>query len=572
MSSSTKVSRPDRNAPPRMESYEEARQTFRVEVPERFNPVVDIVERWANDEPDAEALLSIDGQGEVMASHTTTQLAREARRAARALQSLGVRKGDSVFIMLPRVPAWYFAMLGAMRIGALPLPGPNLMTPRDIAFRVQRGEAVACVVSAEAAQKVDAIEEEMPTLRHRIQWSDGGDARPGWQDFDALREEAGDGELPENPTAADDPLIIFFTSGTVSYPKMVLHTQSYALGHIGTARFWHDLRPGDRHWTVTDTGWAKAAWGGLFGQWNERACNVQVKLDRPSADVVMGILARHGITSFCAPPTLYRTLVQADLTAYELSALRHCTSAGEPLNPEVIRVWEQGTGLTVYDGYGQTECTCIVANFRAVPVRPGSMGRPMPGYDVDVLDHSGNPAPAGEPGDVAVRVEPERPVGLFVGYHQDPEATAERFRNGWYFTGDRAARDADGYIWFEGREDDVITSSAYRIGPFEVESALVEHPAVVEAGVVGKPDPKRTEIVCAFVILAPGHEPSPALVKELQDHTKQLTAPYKYPREIHFVREVPKTVSGKIRRTDLREWLRSGAPPGVELSGTTPTG
>jgi acetyl-CoA synthetase len=564
-SPSTRVSRPDRSAPPRMESYEETRRTFRIDVPERFNPMVDIVERWAGEDPDAEALLSIDGKGEVIATHSAAELARDARRAARALQNLGVRKGDPVFIMLPRVPAWYLAMLGAIRIGAVPLPGPNLLTPRDIAFRVQRGEAAACIVSAEAAQRVDAIEEDMPTLRHRIQWSAAGESRSEWHDFDALCRGAGDGELPESPTASDDPLIIFFTSGTVSYPKMVLHVQSYALGHIGTARFWHDLRPGDRHWTVTDTGWAKAAWGGLFGQWNERACNVQVKLDKPTAENVLGILARHEITSFCAPPTLYRTLVLADLKSYDLSKLRHCTSAGEPLNPEVIRIWEEGTGLTVYDGYGQTECTCVVANFRAVPVRPGSMGRPMPGYDVDVLDASGQPAPDGEPGDVAIRVEPERPVGLFVEYHKDPEATAERFRNGWYFTGDRAARDGDGYIWFEGREDDVITSSAYRIGPFEVESALVEHPAVAEAGVVGKPDPQRTEIVCAFVILAPGYEPSAELAKELQDHTKQLTAPYKYPREIHFVREVPKTVSGKIRRTDLREWLRTGAPPGVEL-------
>jgi acetyl-CoA synthetase len=566
----SRVPRPDRNAPPRLESYEQARESFRVEIPERFNPVVDIVERWGNEDPDAEALLSIDGQGELMAAHSAAELAREAGRAARALQGLGVNKGDPVFIMLPRVPAWYFAMLGCIRIGALPMPGPNLLTPRDIAYRVQRGEAAACIVSDEAAQKVDAIEEELPTLAHRIQWSAARESRPEWHDFDTLREQAADGDLPESPTAAEDPQIIFFTSGTVSYPKMVVHTQSYALGHIGTARFWHDLRPGDRHWTVTDTGWAKAAWGGLFGQWNERACNVQVKLDKPSADIVLGILARHEITSFCAPPTLYRTLVLADLKAHDLSKLRHCTSAGEPLNPEVIRVWQDVTGLTVYDGYGQTESTCMVANYRAVPVRPGSMGRPMPGYDIEVIDESGNPAPDGEAGDVAVRVEPQRPVGLFVEYHKDPDATAERFRSGWYLTGDRAARDADGYIWFEGREDDVITSSAYRIGPFEVESALVEHPAVAEAGVVGKPDPQRTEIVCAFVILAPGHEPSEGLAKDIQDHTKRLTAPYKYPREIHFVRELPKTVSGKIRRTECRQWLLSGVPEGIELTVATP--
>jgi len=548
-----------------MASYEEESASFRIDVPERFNPVVDILERWASKEPGVEALLSIDGEGELIAAHTTAELARDARRAARALQSVGVRKGDPVFVMLPRVPAWYLAVLGCVRLGAIPMPGPNLLTPRDIEYRIGRGEAAAAIVSPEGAEKIDQIETELPTLKHRIEWTDGGEARAGWHDFDALCEEAGDGTLPDDPTAADDPHVIFFTSGTVSYPKMVLHAQSYALGHIGTARFWHDLRAGDRHWTVTDTGWAKAAWGGLFGQWHERACNVQVKLDKPTADAVLSILARHEITSFCAPPTLYRTLVLADLKSYDLSTLRHCTSAGEPLNPEVIRVWREGTGLTVYDGYGQTETTALVANYRCLVVRPGSMGKPTPGYEVDVLDDAGRPAPDGEPGDVAVRVAPERPVGLFAGYHKDEEATAERFRDGWYFTGDRAARDADGYIWFEGREDDVITSSAYRIGPFEVESALVEHPAVAEAGVVGKPDPQRTEIVCAFIILAPGHAPSKELTRDIQAATKRLTAPYKYPREIHFVSELPKTVSGKIRRAELRGWLRSGVPEGVKL-------
>jgi acetyl-CoA synthetase len=500
-----------------------------------------------------------------MATHTVAALARESRRMARALQALGVRKGDTIFIMLPRVPAWYFAMLGAMRIGAVPMPGPNLLTSHDIAYRIERGDGVAAITNMAGAAKADAITEHLPTLRHRICWSPEGQP-DGWHDMDALMEQAGDGPVPEDPTSRDDPLLLYFTSGTVSQPKMVLHRQTYALGHVGTARFWHDLRPGDRHWTVTDTGWAKAAWGGLFGQWHERATVVQVALgSRPQADTILGILTDHKITSFCAPPTLYRTLVHADLKAHDLSALRHCTSAGEPLNPEVIKVWREGTGgLTVYDGYGQTETTCTVANYRTMPVRPGSMGKPMPGYEVDVVDDTGRRVPDGEVGNIAVRAVP-RPFGLFAGYHKDPEATAERMVRGWYFTGDRAARDADGYIWFEGREDDVITSSAYRIGPFEVESALIEHPAVKEAGVAGKPDPERTEIVCAFVILAPGHSPSRELTRELQDFAKKVTAPYKYPREIRYVTELPKTVSGKIRRAELREWLRTQSPEGVEL-------
>jgi acetyl-CoA synthetase len=294
------------------------------------------------------------------------------------------------------------------------------------------------------------------------------------------------------------------------------------------------------------------------GRWHERAAVVQVALGKPDADTILSILGRARITSFCAPPTLYRLLIQADLGKYQLPHLRHCTSAGEPLNPEVINVWCDATGLTIHDAYGQTETTCLIANYRAVPVRAGSMGKPMPGYEVDILDDDGRPAADDVVGSVAVRYEPVRPVGLFDAYYRDPQATAARFRDGWYHTGDKAWRDADGYFWFEGRDDDVITSSAYRIGPFEVESALLEHPAVTEAAVVGKDDPERTQIVTAFCVPAAGHGPGDVLARELQDHTKRLTAPYKYPREIHFVTELPKTVSGKIRRSELREGLRAG--------------
>jgi acyl-coenzyme A synthetase/AMP-(fatty) acid ligase len=550
--------RPDRSAPPRLTSYEDECAAYTVQVPDRFNPVIDIIDRWAAEAPDDLALISLGPKGETVAEHTAAQLAAESRRAARALLELGVRKGDPVFIMLPRVPAWYAAMLGAIRIGAVVMPGTNQLTARDIAYRVNAADATVAITSADGAEKIDAIDTDMPSLRTRIAWGAGG--REGWHDFDALLDEAGDGDVPESPTSREDPMILFFTSGTVSYAKMVMHPQSYGLGHIQTARHWHDLRPGDRHWTVTDTGWAKAAWGGLFGQWHERATIVQVALGKPDADTILSIIRDAGITSFCAPPTLYRLLVQADLKAYDLSTLRHCTSAGEPLNPEVIRAWKEGTGgLVVYDGYGQSETTVLVANYRAVPVRPGSMGKPVPGWTVEVLDESGAPAPDDVVGGIAVKVTDPRPVGLFDGYHRDDAANEKAFRDGWYYTGDKAWRDSDGYFWFEGRDDDVITSSAYRIGPFEVESALVEHPAVAEAAVVGKDDPERTQLVTAFVILAPGHEGSPELAAELQEHTKNLTAPYKYPREIHFVDELPKTVSGKIRRSELREQLRSGA-------------
>ena len=547
---------PDRSAAPRMADYESEYASFRLAVPEVFNPTVDIVEAWAGREPDALALVSLDGAGGVVAEQSAADLARESRRCARALAAAGIGKGDRVFVMLPRVPAWYATVLGAIRIGAVVAPAPNMLTPRDIGYRVGTLGAVAAITDAGGAERLDAAAEGTDSLRVKIVWGDGGS---GWEDFDALLDAAGDGDTPTAPTRREDPMLIFFTSGTVSYPKMVQQPAAYGLGHVPTARFWHDLRSGDRHWTVSDTGWAKAAWGGLFGQWHEEATVVQVALGKPDADTILGIIAGADITSFCAPPTLYRLLVQADLGAHDLSRLRHCTSAGEPLNPEVIRAWEEGVGLTVFDGYGQSETTLMVANYRCLPVRPGSMGRPVPGWDVDVFAADGERAPDDVVGNIGVRLGGGRPVGLFDEYIGDDAANAEAFRDGNYYSGDKAWRDSDGYLWFEGRGDDVITSAAYRIGPFEVESALVEHDAVVEAAVVGRADPERTQIVCAFVVLAAGREGSEDLAAELQTHTRELTAPYKYPREIHFVEELPKTISGKIRRSQLREELGAGA-------------
>jgi acetyl-CoA synthetase len=547
------TARPTRDCPPRLEDIDAERARYRLGIPERFNAVLNIVDTWAAEDPDALAVASLDEAGEVVAEQSAADLARASRETARVLLDLGVGKGQHVFVMLPRIPEWYSALLGAMRIGAIPMPGPNLLTPKDIAYRFEQTGATVAITDEAGAAKVDAA---VPGLGTRLCV---GPAREGWHSLQERCRSVGDGDTPGDPTGRDDPLLLYFTSGTVAYPKMVQHPQSYALGHIGTARFWQDLRAGDLHWTVTDTGWAKAAWGGLFGQMHERAAILNVALGHPDADVIFGILECHRVTSFCAPPTLYRRLVQADFSKYDLSALRHCTSAGEPLNPEVIHAWRQGTGgLTVYDGYGQTETTCLVANYRTMEVRPGSMGRPVPGYDVTIVDDNGEAVDPGSVGNVVVRYEPERPIGLFPGYYNNPEASAEAFRAPFYYTGDKAAMDADGYFWFEGRDDDVITSSAYRIGPFEVESVLVEHPAVLEAAVVGKDDPERTQIVTAFCMLAAGYTGSPELAHELQDFVKGGTAPYKYPREIHFVDELPKTISGKIRRSELRRRLRAG--------------
>ncbi|HEV7686027.1 MAG TPA: AMP-binding protein, partial [Acidimicrobiia bacterium] len=521
--------RPGRDVTPNMTDYEAERAAFRLDVPERFNFVLDVLEKRAAATPDGLALLALDSAGSETGRYTWASMARETRRMGNALQGLGVKKGDPLFIMLPRIPQWYVAALGAIRIGAVPMPGTNLLTGKDIEYRIARAEAVAAITDSEGAAKVDSVAGNLPSLAHKIVVGEA--PSPGWTSLDRLLETgSADPTGPSDglgPTAAADPMLLYFTSGTVSYPKMVMHTQaSYGIGHTITARYWQDLREGDVSWALSDMGWAKAAWGKLFGQWQQGATVVLMNMGKPDPNQILDIIGRHGVTEFCAPPTLYRSLVLTDIGAHDLSGLRHCVSAGEPLNPEVIRIWEEGTrGLTVYDGYGQTETVNIVANYRCMPVRPGSMGKPTPGFDVRIVSETGETLGAGEEGHIAVRVAPERPVGMFGGYYQDPEATEAAFHGGWYFTGDKGRVDEDGYFWFEGRSDDVITSSAYRIGPFEVESALIEHPAVAEAAVVGKDDPERTQLVTAFVICAPGYEGSETLAAELQEHVKKTTAP-----------------------------------------------
>jgi acyl-coenzyme A synthetase/AMP-(fatty) acid ligase len=374
-------------------------------------------------------------------------------------------------------------------------------------------------------------------------------------DLAAARDAADPADAPSVDTAADDPLLVYFTSGTTASPKMVLHTHaSYGIGHDVTARFWQDLGPDDVHWTVSDFGWAKAAWGKLFGQWRlGAAILLHDGRGKPDFDAMLRMIGRHGVTTFCAPPTVYRAFAQLDLSGYDFASLRHAMAAGEPLDAETFAVWKAATGTEIHDGYGQTETCNLIANFPCLPIKPGSMGKPVPGYDVAVVDEDGTVLPAGREGHVAVRVEPERPVGLFAEYWRDEERTAAVFRHGWYYTGDRAHIDDDGYFWFVSRADDVIISAGYRIGPFEVESVLIEHAAVAECAVIGVPDPERGQVVKAFVVLAAGHEGDEALVAALQDHVKRETAPYKYPRRIAFVDELPKTVSGKIRRVELRE-------------------
>jgi acyl-coenzyme A synthetase/AMP-(fatty) acid ligase len=534
---------------PEMVDYEQACREFRWEVPEFYNFAFDVVDRWGEDTQKL-AMLWVNEQGDERRL-TFRDFALRSNQVGNALRTMGIRKGDRILIMSPRLPEWWEAVLGIMKIGAISMPGTTLLTSKDVAYRIQAAEAVAVITDEEGALKVEQVTNECPTLRLKIVL---GAEREGWVNYAQAVPVAMSSLKPE-PTRSEEPMMIYFTSGTVGYPKMVLHTHvSYPIGHIVTGKYWLDLKPTDLHWNLSDTGWAKAAYSNLFGPWIMGAAMFTFDgRGRFDARQTLELLERYPISTFCAPPTAYRLLVLENLRHYHLAALRHCIGAGEPLNPEVIEAWQRGTGLIIRDGYGQTETVILVANFPPLPVKPGSMGKPSPGLTIGVVDDDGREVPAGTEGDIAVKLTPVRPAGLFKEYWRNPEATSNCIRGEWYITGDRAIRDEDGYFWFVGRADDVIISAGYRIGPFEVESALIEHPSVAEAAVVASPDQIRGEIVKAFVILAPGHQPSEQLMQDLQEHVKRVTAPYKYPREIEFTTELPKTISGKIRRVELRQ-------------------
>ena len=533
-----------------MVDYRATVRDFAWEVPSRFNFARDVVGGWARD-PEQLAMLWLGPDGEERRL-TFQDFAERADRVARVLQRHGVRPGDRVMVQLPRVPAWWEVLLGCFQAGAVAVPGTVLLTPKDIAYRTQASEGVAYICDVENAAKVDEVRGECPSLR--TLFVSGAEApSEGWRSLDREMEEAGGGAEAVD-TLSTDPALIYFTSGTVGNPKMVLHTHSYPIGHHVTGRYWLDLRPGDLHLNLSETGWAKAAWSSLFGPWSTGAALfVQDARGKFSASETLDLLERYPITTFCAPPTAYRMLVLEDLGARRLHSLRWCVGAGEPLNPEVIESWERGTGMVIRDGYGQTETVLLCGNFPSLDVRPGAMGMPSPGFEVGVIDDDARLVKPGAEGDIAVKVRPERPPGIFREYWRNAEASEACLRGDWYVTGDRAVQDEDGYLWFVGRADDVIISAGYRIGPFEVESALVQHPAVAEAAVVAKPDEMRGSIVKAFCILGPGHDGSDTLVTELQEHVRTVTAPYKYPREIEFVTELPKTISGKIRRVELRQ-------------------
>ncbi|GCE30395.1 acyl-CoA synthetase [Dictyobacter alpinus] len=543
---------------PHMLDYEVERRQFQLHVPEHFNFAVDVIDKWAQD-AEKLAMLWIGSQGEER-SITFHEFAENSSRAAQIFLQQGIQKGDRVLVMLPRLPEWWECILGLMKIGAIAIPCTTLLTPQDIQYRAEIAEVQGIIIDSEGMHKVDQIRENCATLRHTILVNDQNVAtvQSYWTDYRAALATATT-EYAAAEISSDDPCLIYFTSGTVGYPKMVLHTHtSYPLGHTITGKYWLDLHEDDLHWNVSELGWAKAAWSNLFGPWIMGAAMfIQDARGKFNPIETIDMLHKYPISTLCAPPTIYRMLVLDEpmryLKAHPPLALRHCVGAGEPLNPEVIRTWEQNTGLMIRDGYGQTETVLLCANFPSLTIKPGSMGKPSPGFDVSVIDENAQELPANKEGDIAVRIKPERPKWMFKEYWHSPEATADSIRGDWYITGDRAYKDEDGYLWFVGRADDVIISAGYRIGPFEVESALKEHPAVAESAVVASPDELRGEIVKAYVILAPGYSGTPVLASELQEHVKRVTAPYKYPREIEFVDTVPKTISGKIRRIELRE-------------------
>lgn len=531
--------------------YETARESFRPEIPETFNFAFDVLDVRAK-ESDKDALLAVNVQAGTKTAVTYSELASASAKFAQALMALGLERGDAACVVIGREPAWHKVLFGCMKAGVISMPGTNLLTAKDIAYRVNQAGAKAVIVSPMHVEKVEAIRAECPTLQHLIVVGAPSD---DWLSFDELCA-AQDGALTAAdipPFKATDTMMIYFTSGTTALPKMVPRDFGYAMAHAATALFWMDLRESDMHWTLTDTGWAKAAWGMLFPQMLI-GCTT-VLYDAPGMDVEahLNAIAELGVTTFCGPPTVYRLFAQQDLTQYNLSSLRRCLGAGEPLNPEVIRYWYDHTGTTIADGYGQTETINIVGNFPGVETRSGSMGKPVPGFDVDIVDDDGTVLPDGEVGHIAIRTSGDWPAGLFHGYLRDGAFVTDAFRNGWYYTGDTASRDSDGYLWFVGRSDDLISSAGYRISPFEVESALLEHDKIMESAVIGVPDETRGQLVKAYIILADGESGSDELAKDIQEFCKTLTAPYKYPREIEFVDSLPKTISGKIRRVELRE-------------------
>lgn len=553
------------------ESYADFAANFRLTIPRDFNFAYDVVDAWAAEEPSREALLWTNPDGEER-RFTFADMKELSDQTASFFQNLGVGKGTRVMLMLKRHWQFWPAMMALHKLGAVAIPATHLLTAEDIEYRCRMAD-IKVIVAAGDPDMVEHIEEARPRCKS-LEWlvSTGPCVPAGWLDFNKGIDGAPAFRRPEKVNSNSDVMLLYFTSGTSGEPKMVAHDFTYPLGHIVTARFWHNLRPGDIHLTLADTGWGKAVWGKLYGQWICGADVFVYDFDKFVPKDLLGIMEKYRINSFCAPPTVFRFLIREDVKAFDLSALDRCTIAGEALNPSVFEKWKELTGISLREGFGQTETTLTVGTFPWVEPRPGSMGLPNPLYGIDIVDEDGNQVEDNVNGEIVIRADRdgEKPAGLFKEYLDDEELTANAWHDGLYHTGDIAWRDKDGYLWFVSRKDDVIKSSGYRIGPFEVESACLTHPAVVECAITAVPDDVRGQIVKATIVLAADYvqQAGADLVKDIQNHVKRITAPYKYPRVIEFVKELPKTISGKIRRVAIR--ATDAANSAIKIPQTPP--
>ncbi|XP_066432400.1 acyl-coenzyme A synthetase ACSM3, mitochondrial-like [Eleutherodactylus coqui] len=547
-------------APQNFSDYEEIRRSYKLDQPEFFNFASDILDKWTAAEKDGSrapnpALWWIDGEGKEV-KWSFDELGFHSRKVANILSDVcDLKPGDRVMVILPRVPEWWLFNVACMRAGLVIIPGTTQLTAKDILYRLETSGARCIITSQDLAPAVDTISTQAPLLKTKMTVCG---AREGWLNFQALYTAANDKHTCVR-TRSTDPMSIYFTSGTTGSQKMAEHSQcSYGLGMTITGKYWQDLTPSDVFWNISDTGWAKSAWSCIFSPWIQGSCVFAHYMPRVNPTVVLETFTNYPITVFCSLSSVYRMLVLCNLENYKFKSLQHCVGGGDPLSPLVMKQWKANTGLDIYEGYGQTETVLICGNFKGMKIKPGSMGKSSGAYDVQIIDADGSVLPPDQEGDIAIRIAPHRPFYLFTQYTGDPEKTASSRRGDFYLTGDRAKKDKEGYFWFVGRSDDVISSSGYRIGPFEIENALMEHPAVVESAVVGSPDPVRGEVVKAFIVLSPTYtaHDQETLTKELQDHVKKVTAPYKYPRKIEFVQQLPKTISGKVRRSELRnkEW------------------
>ncbi len=549
----------------RFESYEDFVENFSINVPESFNFAYDVADEIALRDPDRTAIIWCDDKG-AEAVFTFGQVKRYSDKAASFFRSAGIGKGDPVMLILKRRYEFWFCLLALHKLGAIAIPATHLLTSKDIVYRCNAADIkmVVAVNDPDVILHVEESLEKSPTLRCKAVL---GADRDGWLNFSAELEKAPeDFRAPagEDRVSNDDISLLYFTSGTTGMPKMVRHDFVYPLGHILTAKYWQCVRQGGIHLTIADTGWAKAVWGKIYGQWLSGGAVFVYDYEKFTPRNLLEVIARYGVTTFCAPPTIYRFLIKEDFSGLDLSRLQYCVIAGEPLNPEVYNQFLKKTGIRLMEGYGQTECTLAIATYPWMEPKPGSMGKPSPMYDMDIVNDELRSCEVGEEGQIIIRTAARKPVGMFSGYHRDAEMTRRVWHDGIYYTGDMAWRDEDGYYWFVGRSDDVIKSSGYRIGPFEVESALLEHPAVMECAITAVPDEIRGQIVKATVVLTRDYSPGDDLVEELQEHVRKLTAPYKYPRIIEFLPELPKTISGKIRRVEIREKDKGdGGGPGL---------